>query len=582
MQDDSATLSEGNVGDLAREGALGALRSPKAASPLSSVSRLRRLLALEAVDVGTLAWYSAAIGLLSLAVPIAVQSLVNTVAFTALAQPILVLSLLVMLGLTLAAWLRALRLQTLERLQQRILVRATHDAIVRVTRARLSALTGQGGPELMNRFFEVVTIQKAAAKLLVDGMSVVLQSAVSLLLLAFYHPALLAFDVVLIIAICIVIIPLGRGGIETAAEESKKKYRIAAWLEDVAAGVRSFKLVGADRLAFSRANALAADYVHSRRKQFKVLLRQTVASYIVQILAVSGLLGLGGTLVLRGELTLGQLVAAELVVAGITTGLTKLGQHLESFYDLTASLDKLGVIVDLEEEPATGQLKPPTASEGLTLSFEGVSFRHSEGGRGLNDVSFTLPPHTTMVVWGNNASGKSTLAELCIGLHLPDAGAIRFNGVDIRDLALGELRREVALVGGTEIFDGTVADNLLLGWPAEQADLIGALRAAALDAEVAALPNGIATPLGHTGVRLTSSQAARLMLARALTHKPQLIVIDEALDGLDRETIHQVLDSIHRYAPHTSVIVLTSREDMKVPDSRALRLTDGRLTGDLS
>jgi putative ABC transport system ATP-binding protein len=582
MQEGSAEISGANVSDVAREGALSALRSPSRTSPLSSVSRLRRLLALEAVDVGTLAWYSAAIGLLSLAVPVAVQSLVNTVAFTALAQPILVLSLLVMLGLSLAAWLRALRLQTLERLQQRILVRATHDAIVRVTRARLSALRRQGGPELMNRFFEVVTIQKAAAKLLVDGMSIVLQSAVSLLLLAFYHPALLAFDVVLIIAIGIVIFPLGRGGIETAAEESKKKYRIAAWLEDVAAGVRSFKLVGADQQAFSRANALAADYVHSRRKQFKVLLRQTVASYVVQIFAVSGLLGLGGTLVLRGELTLGQLVAAELVVAGVTTGLTKLGQHLESFYDLTASVDKLGAIVDLEEEPVTGQLEPPASTEGLTLSFEGVSFSHSEGGRGLSNVSFTLPPHATMVVWGHNASGKSTLAELCIGLHLPDAGAIRFNGVDIRDLALDKLRREVTLVSGTEIFDGTVADNLLLGWPAAQADLIGALRAAALDAEVAALPNGISTPLGHTGVRLTSSQAARLMLARALTHKPQLIVIDEALDGLDRETIQRVLDGIRRYAPHTSVIVLTSREDLRVPDSRSLRLIDGRLTGELS
>lgn len=580
MQVRSAKSSEIKVSDTTHEGALDALRSPSRTSPLSSVSRVRRLMALEAADVGTLAWYSAAIGLLSLAVPVAVQSLVNTVAFTALPQAIFVLSLLVMLGLTLAAWLRALRLQTLERLQQRVLVRATHDVVMRVTRARLSALARQGGPELMNRFFEVVTIQKAAAKLLVDGMSLVLQSAVSLLLLAFYHPALLAFDVLLIIAIGIVIVPFGRGGIETAAEESKKKYRIAAWLEDVAGGVRSFKLVGADKQAFSRANALATDYVHSRRKQFKVLLRQTVASYIVQILAVSGLLGLGGTLVLRGELTLGQLVAAELVVAGISTGLTKLGQHLESFYDLTASVEKLGVIVDLEEESVTGQLKPPAASDGLTLTFDRVSFGHSEGGRGLSDVSFTLPAHATMVVWGHNASGKSTLAELCIGLHLPDTGAIRFNGVEIRDLALDELRREVALVGGVEIFDGTVAENLLLGWPAEEADLIGALRVAALDTEVAALPKGISTPLGHAGVRLTSSQAARLMLARALTHKPQLIVIDEALDGLDRETIHQVLAGIRCYAPRTSMIVLTSREDIRVPDSRSLRLIEGRLTGE--
>lgn len=560
------------------EGALAAIRSAEPSQPLSALQRLRRLVALERGDIATLCWYSAMIGLLSLAVPIAAQALVNTVAFTALGQPIVVLSLLVMLGLTLAAWLRTLRMQTVERLQQRLLVRAAHDAVLRVTRGRFAALVERGGPELMNRFFDVVTLQKAAAKLLVDGLSIALQSGVSLLLLAFYHPALLAFDVLLIGAIGIVVVPLGRGGVASAIAESKHKYRIAAWLEEVAGGVRAFKVAGADQLAFARADALAADYVRARRRQFTVVLRQTIASHVVQILAISGLLGLGGWLVVQGELTLGQLVAAELVVAGVTSGLSKLGQQIESFYDLTASVDKLGAIVDLAEEPPAGQLEPAEANGGARLSFEDVSYRYPDGARGVDGLSFALDPGAQLAVLGHDSSGKSTLAELCFGLREPSAGVMRIDGVDVRDLRRTRLRRDVALVGQSEVFDASVVDNVLMGAPQEQCDVLAALRAAALDDDVAALPEGVSTKLGHGGARLTQSQASRLMLARALARKPRLLVIDEALDSLGSATIERILQGLRRDAPRMSLLVLTSREDVAARMDRCLRLVDGRVT----
>jgi putative ABC transport system ATP-binding protein len=557
--------------------ALSAIRSPDALRPLSALGRLRRLLVLENADVASLTWYSCAIGVLSLAVPVATQSLVNSVAFTALAQPIVVLSLLVFLGLSLAALLRTLRMSTVEKLQQRLLVRTTHDSITRVTRAPLSTIAGRGGPELMNRFFEVVTIQKAAAKLLVDGVSVALQGAVSLLLLAFYHPALLAFDIVLIFAIFGVVLPLGRGGIESAIAESKKKYQIAAWLQEVAAGVRAFKVADADALAFSRADAFAAEYVHYRRKQFSVLLRQSIAAYVVQILATAGLLGLGGWLVIRQELTLGQLVAAELVVASVSTGLTKLGQYLESFYDLVASIDKLGTIVDLDEEPSAGRIALSAAHSGASLSFDAVTYRYPDGTHGIEQLSLSIAAGEELAIWGQDSSGKSTLAELCLMLRLPDTGVVRIDGIDLRAVTLRELRRDVALVGSREIFDGTLLENVLMGGHAEELDATGALRAAALEAEVAGLPDGLFTQLRYGGSRLTSSQASRLMLARALVRKPRLLVIDEALDGLGRSTIEQILRGVRQYAPGMTLVVLTSHEDLSLQLRRHLHLVDGRL-----
>jgi ABC-type bacteriocin/lantibiotic exporter with double-glycine peptidase domain len=559
--------------------ALQAIRTPVGEpAPMSGVKRLRQLLALERHDVWSLAWYSGGVGLLSLAVPVAAQALVNTVAFTALGQPVIALAVLVLIGLALAALLRTLRLQTIERFEQRLFVRATHDAAVRLTRARLSAFAERGAPELMNRFFDVVTIQKASSILLVDGLSVVLQGTVSLLLLAFYHPALLAFDVLLIGSILFVVFGLGRGGMETAIKESKVKYNVAAWLEEIASSFRAFKSTSADDLAFRRADALAAEYVHARKKHFRVLLRQTIGSYVIQIFATAGLLGLGGFLVIGGELTLGQLVAAELIVTSVTAGLTYIGKYLESFYDLVASVDKLGAIVDLAEENYAGLDPGPGSGGGASLRFEGVSFRHSDGTDALTGVSFSVEPSRQLAILGRDTSGKSTLADLVFALRYATAGRIRIDGLDARDYALRELRAKVALVSGPEVFDGTVLDNVLMGATLDHADVTGALKAAALDTDVAALSNGLSSTLGHAGSKLTSSQVARLMIARALVRRPKLLVLDESLDGLGMPTIDQILSELRRYTPELSLLVLTSREDIALRVGSVAFLENGKLT----
>ncbi|MEY4581342.1 MAG: hypothetical protein RL701_6045, partial [Pseudomonadota bacterium] len=386
---------------------LGAIRS-EAGSTLSPVERLRRLTALEHGDVTVIVIYAVAIGLVSLAVPIAAQSLVNTVAFTALLQPIVVLSALVLVGLSAAGILRALQYKVVETLQQRFFVRLTHDSVRRLTRADVRAFSEQGAPEVMNRFFDVAIVQKTAATLLLDGLAVVLQGGVSLVLLAFYHPALLAFDVVLVVLIAFTLFGLGRGGVATAIKESKAKYATAAWLEEMAGAFRAFKSTESREFAFARADDLARAYVEARRKHFKVLFRQTVASYALQAFATAALLGLGGSLVIKGQLTLGQLVAAELIVTGVLAGVAKFGKYLESYYDLCASLDKIGHMVDLPDE-RVGGVAQPVRAEPACLKLEGVAFSYNERSQALRDVSFELAPGGRLAVLGSDASGKSTL-----------------------------------------------------------------------------------------------------------------------------------------------------------------------------
>ena len=329
---------------------------------LGAFARLWSLLRNERKDLWVVAIYAAAIGVLGLAVPVVVQVLVNTVAFGALLIPILVLSFILFLALAFAAVLRGFKRYVVEILQRRVFVRMVADLAWRLPRVRVSAFDRQHGPELLNRFFDVLTVQKAASSILVDGVSAVIQAVVGLLLLAVYHPALLGFDVFLLLAIVVLLIGLGRRGPATAITESKVKYQVAGWLEEVAAHPGVFKLAGGAELAVQRADEISHRYLDARESHFKVFFRQYMGTLGLQVVAASGLLGLGGWLVVERQLSLGQLVAAELVVASVLAAYAKFADKLETFYDLLAGLDKLGTLIDLPLESQGGVNLPPSTT----------------------------------------------------------------------------------------------------------------------------------------------------------------------------------------------------------------------------
>ncbi|MEY4578642.1 MAG: hypothetical protein RL701_3345, partial [Pseudomonadota bacterium] len=172
------------------------------------------------------------------------------------------------------------------------------------------------------------------------------------------------------------------------------------------------------------------------------------------------------------------------------------------------------------------------------------------------------------------------LVDVLFGLRAPSRGQVLLDGVDVRTLALSHLRRDVALVGKAEIFDGSVLDNLGLGREHIDGAVVSeALATVALAEDVAELPLGTLTRVGHAGSRLTSSQAARLAVARGLVAQPRLLIIDETLDGLGTETVRKILRSIGSARHATSVIVFTSREEIADAVGAVVRLDRGVLNG---
>ncbi|HEX8824305.1 MAG TPA: ABC transporter ATP-binding protein [Archangium sp.] len=557
-----------------------ALRAEEAAphKPLTPFARLRSLVRLEAADLRAVAMYAVGVGLFALTTPIAVQSLVNTVAFGSLLQPLVVLSILLLGGLVFAGGLRAMQNWVVEILQQRIFIRVVSDLSHRLPRVQARAFDRAHGPELVNRFFDVVTVQKASSSLLLEGLSVVLQASIGLLMLAFYHPLLLAFDFFLLLALAGIIFGFGHAAASAGIKESKAKYAVAAWLQELARHRIAFRQHGGTAHALRRADELARDYLGARRKHFKYLFRQILGALGLQAVASALLLGLGGWLVINRQLTLGQLVAAELIVTTVVAAIAKFGKHLEAYYDLLAAMDKLGQLVDLPLEEDNGESVPPTPGP-ASLRLDGLEFHYREDSPVLRGASLEVRAGEKVAITGATAGGKSTLVELLYGLRAPSRGRILLDGLDLRDLSLASLRRDVAIVKAPEIFAGTIVDNVRMGQPdLPLSEVRRALEAVGLGEMIAQLPEGLQTELTTGGLPLSSGQVAQLHLARALVLRPRLLVLDEVLDGLDAQAREHVLKTLMADDAPWTLLLITRAPELLARCTRTYELSGGRLS----
>jgi putative ABC transport system ATP-binding protein len=513
---------------------------------LSPFRRLVAILKPEARDIWVVSIFSAVVGLLALATPVTVEALVNTVAFGRLLQPVIVLSLVLFGFLGFAAAIRILQTYVAEIIQRRIFVRVVADLSHRLPRVRQEAYDGVHGPELLNRFFEVMTVQKSAALLVLDGIAIVLQTAVGMAVLAFYHPLLLGFDIVLIASLAFTVFVLGRGGEATSIDESKAKYAVAEWLEQLAHCPLAFKNAGGADRAIEHADKLAIDYLRARQLHFRVLMRQIAFTLAFQALAGSVLLGIGGWLVIQGQLTLGQLVAAELIVALIVGSFAKLGKHLEAFYDLLAGVDKLGHLFDLPIERQFG--------EALADASTGLPLRVGE---------HVIEAGEFVAIVGPTGAGKSHLLATAFGLHAAEAPGSQIADVDVNSLDLAILRSQVVLVRDVEIFAGTLAENIHMGRAIGTRTAIRTcLEELRMGDDLGWLPSGLDTVLQQGGRPLTDSQARRVVLARALIGQPRLLLIDEMLDGLPDDVLPDVLEALERRTSHTTIVIATGRSDV--------------------
>lgn len=517
-------------------------------------SRIKELFRPERGDIAIIVVYALFVALLSLAIPVAVEAMVTTVMFGVVIWPVIWLALVLLICLALAGIIHGAEAVVIEVLQRRLFVRTVSDFARKLPRVRFESYDREYGPDLANRFFDILNVQKSTATLLLDGISIILATFVGMIVLALYHPLLLVFDLGLIVSL-IVIVLLGRGAVKTSVAESHAKYDVAAWLEEIARSPRAFKTGAGPVLALTRADQLTHEYVHGRRSHFHVVFRQFCAAIATQVIASVMLLGLGGWLVMNRQLTAGQLIASELIVTLVVGSLLKLNKYLESWYDLCTGVEKLAKVLDLPEERTNG--------EDLPESPGGIRVRVSElgydGSRPLIEgLSWMATANEKLAFTGRAGTGKSVLLDVLAGLREPTSGTVELDGLDLRDLRLDSVRQQVAVVHETEIFSGTIADNLRLGREGiGAAAMRDALLAVNLLGTIQELPQGLDTPLTQTGHPLSASQALRLCIARAIIGKPRLMLIDGALDRLALPEAPALLEVLFAPSAPWTLLVVT-------------------------
>jgi ABC-type bacteriocin/lantibiotic exporter with double-glycine peptidase domain len=507
---------------------------------------------------------------MALATPIAVQALVNTIAFGVLIQPLVVLMLVLFGCLALNSVLNGLQIFVVEMIQRRLFVRLVSQISATLMEGRLDHPLFKKGSDLANYYFEVMTIQKTWSNLLLDGLSYGLQTLIGLILLAFYHPALLGFDALIIASLYVIFRVLGKDGIETAVAESAAKHAVGSWLQELPRHPLATRYGQGKSWGFDRSNALTNKYLERSQDHFKVLMKQQAAILGLYAVANSVLLGLGGWMVIERQLTLGQLVAAELIVSAMLSGLTRLGKTITSYYDLMAGMDKLSYLLDLPEEHQTQSAFHPEAAF-TTMKVKRLFIPGNERGSPLAIPDLEIRPGEKCLLLTPDPESSLKLLETLSGIRTPTDGTISINGVDTRVLGFASFRDQSALVMNPEWFQVSIVENIRMGNSSiGLGDVQAALRSVGLEQTIQELPEGATSKLTVTGAPLTLEQLGRLTLARAIAAKPRLLMVGSLIDSVAEPYLPHILNVLlNQDAPWSLILVTANSRISKAARGRA-------------
>lgn len=553
--------------------------SPNGPSPLR---RFTALLAPERREVGTILLYGAMIGVLGLAVPLGVQAIIGLVSGGLLLQPVLLLIGFVVIATLGAGLLQVAQLAVVERVQQRIFARVALDSAHRVSRANIEALRGMNLPEATNRFFEVITIQKSLAKLLTDGVTAMLAIFSGLVLLTLYHPYLSAFGIILLAVLAVVLWITGRTGLETSLAESASKYWVAHWLQELARNATAFRQTGTTSLPVGRMDEGVHQYLEERDAHFRVLARQSTAVILVKTAITGGLLVIGTSLVIDRSISLGQFVAAELVIVALLGGVEKLILSLGTVYDALTAVEKLAVIQELPVSRATEPLQPHLVPDSATreiLVVRDVSYRYAATGEPvIRDISLHLQVGERVGIVSSEGAGASTLLRVVAGMLPSYRGVLTIDGISAHDAHTDAFRQRVVLVESqVELIDGNIDDNIRMGRDrVTEADVSWACQLVMLDEHLHSLQGGLQTLVGGAN-RLPAFVERKIALARALAGRPALLLFDEFFHHLDPRYKLELLKRLR--AVDTQLTILAASHDTHFLEScdRVLFLREGHV-----
>lgn len=540
--------------------------------------RFVNMLELDRRDIRQILFYAIFAGLVALTLPLGIQAIINLIQGAQVSTSWIVLVILVTLGVAFQGILQLMQVRILENIQQKIFTRSSFEFAYRFPKLKMSELRGYYPPELANRFFDTLTVQKGLSKILLDFPAAILQILFGLILLSFYHPFFIIYGFLLVILVYLVFKFTARKGLETSLAESKGKYKVAHWLQEIARSLISFKLSGRTALAMQRNNYLTEKYLEARESHFKVLILQFIQMIGFKVLVTAGLLIIGGLLVLNQQMNIGQFVAAEIIILLVISSVEKLITGLESFYDVLTSLEKIGQVVDRKLEAQEGS-DPFEGHDDVHIHIDSVTYTTPDIGNILTNINLEIHSKDRILVHGLSGSGKTTLLKLLSGVIEPSSGVIYINNMSFKGMRPNAYRSKIGQVLPEQTpFEGTIKENISFGNDHISSERMSeVLQITGLQNFVRKQVNGIQTTIFPEGQEIPHTISKRLLLARAIVHEPKVLLLKDALEHFDAAEARSIMEYLASPERPWALIVASGNKDWRTPCKRHIHLELGSI-----
>ena len=550
---------------------------------MTSLKRFYNLLELDKKDVYQIFFYAIFAGLISLSLPLGIQAITNFIQSGRVSASWIILIILVVFGVALVGILSLMQLRITENLQQKIFVRASFEFAARLPKIKTEQLHNTYPPELANRFFDTMAIQKGTSKLLIDFSAALLQIVFGVILLSLYHPYFIIFGVLLFGILYFIFKFSFKSGLETSLKESKFKYKVASWLQEMARNNFSFKNDLNYNYGLQKNNNLVGNYLNYREKHFDVIKRQFSQLIMFKILITASLLSIGGFLVLSQQMNIGQFVAAEIIILLVINSVEKIIIGLETFYDVLTSIEKIGQVTDLELEEDV-PFKGDTCYTNISLETENLYFKFPDSNKEiLNAITLKIEQGEKIVIEGENGSGKTTLIRILSGLLQPTNGSFYINDDTFRKINLKQFRSQIGCITHSETpFEGTLLENITFNDNTlTTEDLKWAIDGVQLSSYIKSLPKGLETRIFPEGKQLSSSNAQKMLLARSIIHKPKILFYEDPTDTMDEKVANEIIDFITSDKNKWTIIVSSKNPYWKTKCNRSITMQNGAIQLDL-
>lgn len=495
------------------------------------MKRLFKMLRSERKDIGYIYIYAIVVGIMSLSLPLGIQAIIGLVSGGLAFSSVYVLIGIVIVGVVISGIMQIYQLTLVEVLQRRVFTKAAFEFTYRIPRVKSESLLGSYAPELMNRFFDIINVQKALPKVLIDMTAAVIQILFGIILLSLYHPYFIAFGFLTIAIVTVVIYYNAPKGMETSLAESKYKYKVAQWLEDIARTLYAFKSAGSTNMPMQKMDYLVNNYLKYRVKHYKVLLNLYGNAVFFKAFITGLLLILGTSLVIDRQISLGQFVASEIIIVLVVGSVEKLISGTDTVFDLLTAIEKMGHVTDLPLERSNGlQVNFHDENHGLDIKIQNLCYKYADGKKYvLNNLNLEIKPNESICITGTNGSGKETLLKILSAIFTDYEGSISYNDLSIKDIDLNSIRDAIERNLATDlIFDGTMLDNIVMGRAGiTLQDVQWALKNLHMNDNIAELENGMSTQMIAGGKRFSESFIAKISVARCVVEKPKLLMIND-------------------------------------------------------